>query len=256
MPKAEGVETIQLPGPLGPGLKQSNYKTMNVIEVKNLVKIYDTGEVQVRAVNGITKNFEQGEFTAVVGPSGSGKTTFLNMVGGLDRPTDGEVIIDGTNIWDLSSRKLIDFRMNNIGFVFQAYNLIPVLTAGENVEFIMHLQGRPKKERQQRTKELLEAVGLGDRINSRPGKLSGGQQQRVAVARALASRPKFILADEPTANLDSKATTGLLEMMAVMNRKYNTTFIFATHDQRVMDKARRIITIEDGKILKDEKFDR
>ncbi len=229
---------------------------MNVIEVKNLVKIYDTGEVQVRAVNGITTNFEQGEFTAVVGPSGSGKTTFLNMVGGLDCPTDGEVIIDGTNIWDLSSRKLIDFRMNNIGFVFQAYNLIPVLTAGENVEFIMHLQGRPKKERQQRTKELLEAVGLGDRINSRPGKLSGGQQQRVAVARALASRPKFILADEPTANLDSKATTGLLEMMAEMNRKYNTTFIFATHDQRVMDKARRIITIEDGKILKDEKFDR
>ena len=229
---------------------------MNIIEVKNLVKIYDTGEVQVRAVNGITTHFEQGEFTAVVGPSGSGKTTFLNMVGGLDRPTEGEVIIDGTNIWNLSSRKLIDFRMNNIGFVFQAYNLIPVLTAGENVEFIMHLQGKPKKERQQRTKELLEAVGLADRINSRPGKLSGGQQQRVAVARALASRPKFILADEPTANLDSKATTGLLEMMAEMNRKYNTTFIFATHDQRVMDKARRIITIEDGKILKDEKFDK
>ncbi len=229
---------------------------MNVIEVKNLVKIYDTGEVQVRAVNGITTNFEQGEFTAVVGPSGSGKTTFLNMVGGLDRPTEGEVIIDSTNIWELSSRKVIDFRMNNIGFVFQAYNLIPVLTAGENVEFIMHLQGRPKKERQQRTRELLEAVGLVDRINSRPGKLSGGQQQRVAVARALASRPKFILADEPTANLDSKATTGLLEMMAEMNRKYKTTFIFATHDQRVMDKARRIITIEDGKILKDERFDR
>ena len=229
---------------------------MNIIEVKNLVKIYDTGEVQVRAVNGITTNFEQGEFTAVVGPSGSGKTTFLNMVGGLDRPTEGEVIIDNTNIWSLSSRKLIDFRMNNIGFVFQAYNLIPVLTAGENVEFIMHLQGKSKKERQQRTKELLEAVGLGDRINSRPGKLSGGQQQRVAVARALASRPKFILADEPTANLDSKATTGLLEMMAGMNRKYNTTFIFATHDQRVMDKARRIITIEDGKILKDEVFKR
>ncbi|NOX84468.1 MAG: ABC transporter ATP-binding protein [Chlorobi bacterium] len=229
---------------------------MNVIEVKNLVKIYDTGEVQVRAVNGITTNFEQGEFTAVVGPSGSGKTTFLNMVGGLDRPTEGEVIIDGANVWELSSRKLIDFRMNNIGFVFQAYNLIPVLTAGENVEFIMHLQGRPKKERQHRTKELLEAVGLGDRINSRPGKLSGGQQQRVAVARALASKPKFILADEPTANLDSKATTGLLEMMAEMNKKYNTTFIFATHDQRVMDKARRIITIEDGKILSDEKFER
>lgn len=229
---------------------------MNVIEIKDLVKIYNGGEVQVKAVNGITINFEEGEFTAVVGPSGSGKTTFLNMLGGLDRPTSGTVKIGGTNVWELSSRKLIDFRMNNIGFVFQSYNLIPVLTAGENVEFIMHLQGKPKKEREERTKELLEAVGIGDRINSRPSKLSGGQQQRVAVARALASKPEFILADEPTANLDSHATSELLELMAVMNKKYNTTFIFATHDQRVMDKARRIITIEDGKILSDEKFKR
>jgi putative ABC transport system ATP-binding protein len=229
---------------------------MNVIEIKDLVKIYNGGEVQVKAVNGITINFEEGEFTAVVGPSGSGKTTFLNMLGGLDRPTSGSVKIGGTNVWDLSSRKLIDFRMNNIGFVFQSYNLIPVLTAGENVEFIMHLQGKPKKEREARTKELLEAVGIGDRINSRPSKLSGGQQQRVAVARALASKPEFILADEPTANLDSHSTTELLELMSVMNKKYNTTFIFATHDQRVMDKARRIITIEDGKILSDEKFER
>lgn len=229
---------------------------MNVIEIKDLVKIYNSSEVKVKAVNGITINFEEGEFTAVVGPSGSGKTTFLNMLGGLDRPTSGLVKIGGTNVWDLSSRKLIDFRMNNIGFVFQSYNLIPVLTAGENVEFIMHLQGKPKKERAQRTQELLEAVGIGDRIKSRPSKLSGGQQQRVAVARALASKPEFILADEPTANLDSKSTTELLELMSQMNKKYNTTFIFATHDQRVMDKARRIITIEDGKILKDEKFER
>ena len=229
---------------------------MKVIEIKDLTKIYNGGEVQVKAVNGITIDFEEGEFTAVVGPSGSGKTTFLNMLGGLDRPTEGEVIIGGTNVWDLSSRQLIDFRMNNIGFVFQAYNLIPVLTAGENVEFIMQLQGKPKKERDARTKELLEAVGLADRIKSRPGKLSGGQQQRVAVARALASHPKFILADEPTANLDSKATTSLLEMMAGMNKKFSTTFIFATHDQRVMDKAKRIITIEDGKVLKDERFER
>lgn len=229
---------------------------MNVIEIKDLVKIYNSSEVQVKAVNGITINFEEGEFTAVVGPSGSGKTTFLNMLGGLDRPTSGSVKIGGTDIWDLSSRKLIDFRMNNIGFVFQSYNLIPVLTAGENVEFIMHLQGRPKKERENRTKELLEAVGIGDRIKSRPSKLSGGQQQRVAVARAIASKPEFILADEPTANLDSHATSELLELMSQMNKKYNTTFIFATHDQRVMDKARRIITIEDGKILKDEKFER
>jgi putative ABC transport system ATP-binding protein len=229
---------------------------MNVIEIKDLTKIYNGGEVQVKAVNGITINFEEGEFTAVVGPSGSGKTTFLNMLGGLDRPTSGSVKIGGTNVWDLSSRKLIDFRMNNIGFVFQSYNLIPVLTAGENVEFIMHLQGKPKKEREQRTKELLEAVGIGDRVKSRPSKLSGGQQQRVAVARALASKPEFILADEPTANLDSHATSELLELMSQMNKKYNTTFIFATHDQRVMDKARRIVTIEDGKILRDEKFER
>ena len=228
---------------------------MNVIEIKDLVKIYHSSEVKVKAVNGITVNIEEGEFTAVVGPSGSGKTTFLNMLGGLDRPTSGDVRIGGINIWELSSKKLIDFRMNNIGFVFQAYNLIPVLTAGENVEFIMHLQGKPKRERELRTKELLKSVGIGDRIKSRPAKLSGGQQQRVAVARALASKPEFILADEPTANLDSKATTELLELMAEMNRKYNTTFIFATHDQRVMDKAKRIITIEDGKIIKDEKFD-
>jgi len=229
---------------------------MNVIEIKDLVKIYNSSEVQVKAVNGITIDFEEGEFTAVVGPSGSGKTTFLNMLGGLDRPTSGSVNIGGTDVWSLSSRKLIDFRMNNIGFVFQSYNLIPVLTSGENVEFIMHLQGRSKKEREQRTKDLLESVGIGDRIKSRPSKLSGGQQQRVAVARALASKPEFILADEPTANLDSHATTSLLELMSEMNRKYKTTFIFATHDQRVMDKARRIVTIEDGKILSDERFDR
>jgi putative ABC transport system ATP-binding protein len=229
---------------------------MNVIEIKDLVKIYNGGEIQVKAVNGISIDFEEGEFTAIVGPSGSGKTTFLNMLGGLDRPTSGSVKIGGTNVWDLSSRKLIDFRMNNIGFVFQSYNLIPVLTAGENVEFIMHLQGKPKKEREERTRELLDAVGIGDRIKSRPSKLSGGQQQRVAVARALASKPEFILADEPTANLDSKSTTDLLELMSQMNKKYNTTFIFATHDQRVMDKARRIVTIEDGKILKDERFER
>lgn len=228
----------------------------NVIEITGLTKIYNSSEVKVKAVNGIDINFKEGEFTAIVGPSGSGKTTFLNMLGGLDRPTEGTVIIGGIDIWSLSSRKLIDFRMNNIGFVFQSYNLIPVLTAGENVEFIMQLQGKGKKEREERTKELLEAVGIGDRIKSRPSKLSGGQQQRVAVARALASKPEFILADEPTANLDSHATNSLLELMSQMNKKFNTTFIFATHDQRVMDKATRIVTIEDGKVLSDEYFDR
>ena len=225
---------------------------MNVIEIKDLYKIYNGSHVEVRAVNGIDLTVKEGEFTAIVGPSGSGKTTFLNLLGGLDRPTSGEVVVDGVNIWNLKSRKLIDFRLRNIGFVFQAYNLIPVLTAKENVEFIMQLQGRSKQDRENRTKELLEEVGLGDRLDSRPSKLSGGQQQRVAVARALASKPKFILADEPTANLDSKSTETLLDIMEKLNKEEKITFIFSTHDARVVKKARRIITIEDGKILSDE----
>ncbi len=225
---------------------------MKVIEIKDLYKIYNSSEVKVKAVNGVTIDFEEGEFAAIVGPSGSGKTTLLNMLGGLDRPTSGEVIIAGKKIWELNSRKLIDFRLHNIGFVFQAYNLIPVLTAKENVEFIMHLQGRDKHERNARVKELLEAVGLGDRLNSRPNKLSGGQQQRVAVARALASKPKFILADEPTANLDSKSTENLLDMMEKLNKEENITFIFSTHDARVMKKARRVITLDDGKVVSDK----
>jgi len=224
---------------------------MKVIEIKDLYKIYNSTEVKVKAVNGVTIDFEEGEFAAVVGPSGSGKTTFLNMLGGLDRPTSGEVKIAGEKIWDLKSKKLIDFRLHNIGFVFQAYNLIPVLTAKENVEFIMHLQGQSKHDRDARTKELLQAVGLEDRMDSRPNKLSGGQQQRVAVARALASKPKFILADEPTANLDSKSTENLLDMMEKLNKEENITFIFSTHDQRVVNKARRVVTLDDGKVISD-----
>ncbi len=226
---------------------------MSIIQIKDLTKIYDGKHIEVKAVNGINLSIEEGEFTAVVGPSGSGKTTLLNMLGGLDRPTSGEVIIGGVNVWNLSSSKLIDFRLHNIGFVFQSYNLIPVLTAKENVEFIMELQGRSKKERFDRTKALLETVGLGDRLDSRPNKLSGGQQQRVAVARALAPKPKFILADEPTANLDSKSTEMLLDIMEQLNKEEKVTFIFSTHDARVMKKARRIITIEDGKVIKDER---
>ncbi|HBH24961.1 MAG TPA: macrolide ABC transporter ATP-binding protein [Cytophagales bacterium] len=226
---------------------------MNVIEIKNLHKTYNTSQVAVKAVNGIDLSISKGEFTAVVGPSGSGKTTFLNMVGGLDRPTSGEVFVDGVNIWELSSRKLIDFRLRNIGFVFQSYNLIPVFTAKENVEFIMQMQGWDAKKRFERTKKLMDEVGLGDRLSSRPGKLSGGQQQRVAVARALASKPKFILADEPTANLDSHSTENLLDIMERLNMEEEITFIFSTHDPRVMKKARRIVTIEDGKILSDER---
>jgi putative ABC transport system ATP-binding protein len=201
----------------------------------------------------VTIDFEEGEFAAIVGPSGSGKTTLLNMIGGLDNPTEGEILVDQTDLSSLKSSQLIDFRMKNIGFVFQSYNLIPVLTAKENVEFIMNLQKWPKKKRDERTLELLNAVGLGDRVDSRPSKLSGGQQQRVAVARALASKPKFVLADEPTANLDSKSTETLLEIMEKLNKEEKITFIFSTHDARVVKKARRVITVEDGKVLSDEK---
>lgn len=226
---------------------------MKVIELKNVEKIYNDSEVKVHAVRGIDLEFEKGEFAAIVGPSGSGKTTLLNMLGGLDAPTSGDIVIGDTHVHDLKGSKLIDFRLNNIGFVFQSYNLIPVLTAKENVEFIMQMQGVPSKQRFERTKSLLEQVGLGDRIDSRPSRLSGGQQQRVAVARALASKPKFVLADEPTANLDSKSTENLLDIMEKLNREENITFIFSTHDQRVVKKARRVITIEDGKVLSDVK---
>ncbi|MFO7874015.1 MAG: ABC transporter ATP-binding protein [Bacteroidales bacterium] len=225
---------------------------MNVIEIKDLHKVYNSTSVPVHAVNGVNLSFEKGEFASVVGPSGSGKTTLLNILGGLDDATEGEVRVADTRMSELSSSKRIDFRLKNIGFVFQAYNLIPVLTAKENIEFIMQLQGVPKNERDDRTMELLKAVGLGDRWNDRPNKLSGGQQQRVAVARALASKPRFILADEPTANLDSKSTETLLDIMENLNREENITFIFSTHDQRVVKKARRVITIEDGKVKSDE----
>ncbi|MBI9054792.1 MAG: ABC transporter ATP-binding protein [Bacteroidales bacterium] len=226
---------------------------MKVIDIKNLTKIYNESEVKVKAVDGISLSFEQGEFAAIVGPSGSGKTTLLNLIGGLDKPTQGEISVDGTDIGGLNSSQLIDFRLRNIGFVFQAYNLIPVLTAKENVEFIMELQGKKRIERDERSIELLSAVGLGERVNARPSKLSGGQQQRVAVARALASKPKFILADEPTANLDSKSTETLLNIMEQLNKEENITFIFSTHDQRVVKKARRVITVEDGRVVSDEK---
>ena len=226
---------------------------MNVIETNNLIKIYQQGDIEVKALNDVSINFQQGEFTAIVGPSGSGKTTFLNSIGGLDTPTSGKVVINNTDITNLKSNEIIDFRLRNIGFVFQAYNLIPVLTAKENVEFVMLMQGDSASTRKLRAEELLNAVGLSDQINRRPGQLSGGQQQRVAVARALASKPKFVLADEPTANLDSTSTSNLLDIMYRLNKEESMTFIFSTHDQRVIERAKRIITLEDGKILSDEK---
>lgn len=221
---------------------------MALIELQNVVKVYESQAGTVNAIHGVSTSFEEGEFTAIVGPSGCGKTTLLNAIGGLDRPNQGHIRIDGVNIVDLKDRDLIDFRLQHIGFVFQAYNLIPVLTALENTGFILELQGVSKKERDARAMELLEAVGLADRAHNRPNQLSGGQQQRVAVARALASRPRFVLADEPTANLDSKSTETLLDIMAALNEKEKTTFIFSTHDQRVIDRARRILPLEDGQL--------
>lgn len=224
-----------------------------VIDTHNVYKTYNEKTIPVLAVNGVHIHIERGEFTALVGPSGSGKTTVLNMIGGLDKPTKGHVEINGVNITDMSSNKLIDFRLNNIGFVFQSYNLIPVLTAKENVEFIMLLQKRPKEQREKRTLELLQQVGIQDKADVRPSELSGGQQQRVAVARALASKPQFVLADEPTANLDSVSAANLLDIMEKLNHEEKMTFLFSTHDQRVIDRAHRVITLQDGKIISDEK---
>lgn len=223
---------------------------MSVVRLSEVNKVYE-GVQPVHALQDIRLSIEPGEFTAIVGPSGSGKTTLLNVIGGLDRPTSGSVVINQTDIVSLSENALIDFRLKNIGFVFQAYNLIPVLTAEENVEFTMLLQGKSKQERHARVRELLGAVGLGERSANRPGQLSGGQQQRVAVARALAPKPRFVLADEPTANLDSQSAATLLDIMAELNQREGITFIFSTHDHRVIERARRVITLEDGKILSD-----
>jgi putative ABC transport system ATP-binding protein len=225
----------------------------NVIETKDLRKTFGEGELAVHALDGLSMSIEKGEFTALVGPSGSGKTTLLNLIGGLDSPTSGEVILNGQDISQIKKSEMTNFRQNNIGFVFQAYNLIPVLSAYENAEFIMMLQGVEEKERKERVFKLLKEVGLEGKEDNRPGELSGGQQQRVAVVRALAAQPAYILADEPTANLDSKSTADLLDLMYRLNQEENMTFVFATHDQRVIDRAQRVITIDDGKIISDER---
>ncbi len=225
---------------------------MAILQTKNLSKVYNPDTVPVHALRDVSITIDKGEFTSIVGPSGSGKTTLLNMLGGLDKPTSGSVWVNGEEITMMKESKLIDFRLHNIGFVFQHYNLIPVFTAHENVSFIMLLQNRSKKEINDRANKLLDEVGLGDRKDARPVQMSGGQQQRVAVARALASEPKFILADEPTANLDTTSAMNLLDIMYKMNQEQNVTFVFSTHDQRVIDRARRVITMVDGAIYKDE----
>jgi len=225
---------------------------MALIELNQVSKIYDGTAVPVKAVDEVNLKIEEGEFTAIVGPSGSGKTTLLNLIGGLDQPSSGKIIVDGTDISTFKPDELINFRLHHIGFVFQAYNLIPVFTAKENVEFIMLLQKISKSEREKKAIEFLNAVGLHDRINSKPTELSGGQQQRVAVARALASTPSFVLADEPTANLDSITADSLLNLMENLNRDHKMTFVFSTHDSRVIQRAHRVITLRDGAVESDK----
>ncbi|MBD3393961.1 MAG: ATP-binding cassette domain-containing protein [Chitinivibrionales bacterium] len=228
---------------------------MSVVETKGVSKTYHESTVPVHALTDVSMKLDEKEFAALVGPSGSGKSTMLNMIGGLDAPTKGSVSVGTRDLAALSVPQLVEFRLHNIGFVFQAFNLIPVLTARENVEFIMLLQKQKKRERHERAEELLQAVGIADRADHRPSQLSGGEQQRVAVARALASRPTLVLADEPTANLDSHAAENLLDIMARLNEEYGTVFLFSTHDERVIRRARRVITLHDGRIASDERHD-
>jgi putative ABC transport system ATP-binding protein len=225
---------------------------MSLVALENVTKDYVVGKVTVPALRGVSLDLEEGAFAAVVGPSGSGKTTVMNLVGGLDVPTGGKVNVAGVDLATLSPKKLSDLRLQTIGFVFQAYNLIPVLTARENVEFVLLLQGIGRSERRDRAQQALADVGLGELGDRRPVEMSGGQQQRVAVARAMVGSPHLVLADEPTANLDSKTGTDLLELMAQLNRERKVTFVFSTHDPKVMEYARRIITLVDGQISADE----
>jgi putative ABC transport system ATP-binding protein len=225
-----------------------------VIETQHLCRHFQqSADIIVKAVDDVSLQIEPGEFTAIIGPSGSGKTTLLHLIGGLDNPTSGDVILNGHNIAQMKPGALSDFRRDHIGFVFQSYNLIPVLSAEENIEYIMLLQGVDAASRKARVKETLAQVGLSDYGARRPNKLSGGQQQRVAVARAMASRPDIILADEPTANLDSKTGIALLDVMKELNEQHGMTFVFSTHDEKIMQRASRLIHMVDGKIELDEK---
>ena len=225
---------------------------MSLLTLNNVGKCYKQGDTEFWALKDINLTVEEGEFAALVGPSGSGKTTLLNIIGGLDTPSTGSVKLNNTNITTLSESNLSDFRLRQLGFVFQAYNLVPVLSAIENVELVMVLQGVPIKDRRERANHYLELVGLGKNTHKRPSAMSGGQQQRVAVARALASNPRLVLADEPTANLDSENAAALLDIMHELSIKEKTTFIFSTHDVRVMERAERIIKLRDGIIVSDE----
>ena len=230
----------------------NNNTIENIIVAKSVTKEYSDHGVPVMALWGIDLSIQRGEFTAIVGPSGSGKTTFLNVISGLDTVSEGKVWLNNKLLSEMSSKELSDYRRDNIGFIFQAYNLIPVLTVQENIEYIMLLQGVSKKERHSRVADILTELGIEGFAHRLPPKLSGGQQQRVAVARAIVSRPTLVLADEPTANLDSKTGIELVEMMRTLNRNHGTTFVFSTHDTKIMERARRLVTLEDGRVVGDE----
>ncbi len=232
--------------------KAQETKSLPILSIKDVSKLYHQGEIKVHALTSINLSFHEGEFAALVGPSGSGKTTLLNLIGALDSPTSGSIALNDTQFSDLNEQALSQFRLFEIGFIFQAYNLVPVLSALENVELVMVLQNRPSSERRERALHYLNLVGLSDLIHRRPSALSGGQQQRVAVARALAAGPRLVLADEPTANLDSENASALLTIMHTLAKEEKTTFIFSTHDIRVMERAERIITLEDGHIKSDK----
>ena len=224
---------------------------MSAVRCVDVSRIFRQGDLEVTGLDHVSIDIEQGEFVCLVAPSGGGKTTLLNAIGGLDKPDAGEVWVGGQRIDNLGKGKLAEMRLHNIGFVFQAYNLIPVLTARENVEFVMQVQGVPAAERRAKSSAILAEVGLQGLEDRRPAKMSGGQQQRVAVARAIVSEPTLVLADEPTANLDSHTADQLMELFVELNKEHNTTFVIATHDQRVMAYARRIVRMLDGKIVED-----
>ena len=224
----------------------------SIVRLEDAEKVYQQGKVEVRAVDGLSLNIEKGDFAAICGPSGSGKTTVLNLIGGLDVPTRGRVLLEDQDLADLTRSQLSVIRRDRIGFVFQAYNLIPVMTAYENAEFVLKLQGVSDRECRDRVMTILKEVDLEGLEHRRPDEMSGGQQQRVAIARAIVTRPAIVLADEPTANVDSATADALLDLMQQLNRDHNITFFFSTHDQRVMDRARRLIRLRDGKIETDE----
>ncbi|HAK60019.1 MAG TPA: macrolide ABC transporter ATP-binding protein [Nitrospiraceae bacterium] len=223
-----------------------------IVQLNSVTKVYQQGQVEVRAVDGLSLEIGKGEFTALSGPSGSGKTTILNLIGALDVPSGGSVLLEDRDLSTLSRSELSRLRRDRIGFVFQAYNLVPVLTAYENAEFVQALQNVPQRERREQVMAILKQVGLDGLENRRPDEMSGGQQQRVAIARAIVTRPAIVLADEPTANIDSATAHSLLDLMQQLNAEQGVTFLFSTHDQRVMDRARRLIRLRDGMLEADE----